>query len=107
MAKMYNGKKVFDRESFSYELAKIGDYVTEEVVDDAINCLPPASMTTRCSQMGEPISDRFDPDNHCWRSTYETFTKVAEDIWMYCGDCFRGEIAQRGRPLVYVGKGQS
>ena len=40
MAKMFDGKKVYDRESFSYELAKIGDYVTEEVVDDAINCLP-------------------------------------------------------------------
>ena len=100
MAKMFDGKKVYDRESFSYELAKIGDYVTEEVVDDAINCLPPASMTAHCSQMGEPISDRFDPDNHRWRATYE-------DVWRYCGDCFRGEIAQRGRPLVYVGKGQS
>ena len=76
-------------------------------MDDANDCLPPASMTARCSQMGEPISDRFDPDNHCWRATYETFTKVAEDVWRYCGDCFRGEIAQRGRPLVYVGKGQS
>ena len=64
MAKMFDGKKVYDRESFSYELAKIGDYVTEEVVDDAINCLPPVSMTARCSQMGEPISGRFDPDNH-------------------------------------------
>lgn len=78
MAKMFDGKKVYDRESFSYEQAKIGDYVTEEVVDDAIDCLPPASMTARCSQMGEPISDRF-----------------------------RGEIVQRGKPLVYVGKGQS
>ena len=57
--------------------------------------------------MGEPISDRFDPDNHRWRATYETFTKVAENVWRYCGDCFRGEIAQRGKPLVYVGKGQS
>lgn len=34
MAKMFDGKKVYDRESFSYEQAKIGDYVTEEVVDD-------------------------------------------------------------------------
>ena len=95
MAKMFDGKKVYDRESFSYELAKIGD------------CLPPASMTAHCSQMGEPISDRFNPDNHRWRATYETFTKVAEDVWRYCGDCFRGEIVQRGRPLVYVGKDQS
>ena len=68
---------------------------------------PPVSMTARCSQMGEPISGRFDPDNHRWRATYETFTKVAEDVWRYCGDCFRDEIVQRGKPLVYVGKGQS
>ena len=101
MAKMFDGKKIYDRESFSYELAKIGDYVTEAVVDVAITCLPHASKT------GEPISDRFDPDNHRWRATYETFTKVAEDVWRYCGDCFRGEIAQLVSPRGYVGKGQS
>ena len=33
MAKMCDGKKVYVRESFSYEQAKIGDYVTEEVVE--------------------------------------------------------------------------
>lgn len=47
MAKMFDGKKVYDRESFSYELAKIGDYVTEEVVDDAINCLPRWAISPR------------------------------------------------------------
>lgn len=61
MAKMFDGKKVYDRESFSYELAKIGDYVTEEVVDDAINCLPPASMTAHCSQMGRADQRPFRP----------------------------------------------
>ena len=100
MAKMFDGKKVYDRDSFSYELAKIGDYVTEEVVDDAINCLPPASMTAHCSQMGEPYSARMDEKTGRWRDTYETFRKVGGEwpngIWEYCGHCFRGETVDRG-----------
>ena len=54
----YNGKPIFTQENFNYSEAKIGDYVEQAVVDDAMDCLPPASMSARCAQMGEPYSQR-------------------------------------------------
>lgn len=87
---LHNGKEVFTVDSSTYENAKVGDYVKQAVVDNAINCLPPASMTSMCSQLGEP---------------YSTFKRVAGDgpngIWEYCGHCFRGENTERGRDPVY------
>lgn len=59
---MYEGKEVWTQENFSYQDVKIGDYVEQAVVDDAMDCLPPACMTSRCSQMGEPYSHREDPE---------------------------------------------
>ena len=41
----YNGKPIFTQENFNYSEAKIGDYVEQAVVDDAMNCMPPACMT--------------------------------------------------------------
>lgn len=41
----YNGKPIFTQENFNYSEAKIGDYVEQAVVDDAMDCLPPASMS--------------------------------------------------------------
>ena len=58
----YNGKPIFTQENFNYSEAKIGDYVEQAVVDDAMDCLPPASMSARCAQMGEPYSHREDPE---------------------------------------------
>ena len=55
---LYNGKKVFTSDSFDYSVACPGDYVTQEVVDDAVDCLPPACMTSSCVQLGEPYSHR-------------------------------------------------
>lgn len=107
---IYNGKEVYTPESFSYSTVQIGDYVSQEVVDDAMDCLPPACMTSACSQMGEPHSHREDPDTGRWRATYATFRRVTEGrdgIWQYCGHCFRGETTERGRDPYYVGAGDS
>ena len=49
---MYEGKEVWTEENFSYQTVKVGDYVEQAVVDNAMDCLPPACMTSRCSQMG-------------------------------------------------------
>ena len=51
----YNGKPIFTQENFNYSEAKIGDYVEQAVVDDAMDCLPPASMSARCAQMGGTV----------------------------------------------------
>lgn len=55
---------------------KPGDYVTQDVVDNAMDCLPPACMTAGCSQMGEPYSTEFDERSGEYRNTYATFRKV-------------------------------
>ena len=59
---LYEGKEVWTEETFSYQKVQVGDYVEQAVVDNAMDCLPPACMTSRCSQMGEPYSHREDPD---------------------------------------------
>lgn len=106
---LYNGKNVLSQADFSYSDVKIGDYVTQEVVDDAIDCLPPACMGPRCSQMGEPCDERIDPDTGEWRMTYHTFKKVdggwPNGIWQYCDRCFRGKIIERSKPLSFVSEG--
>lgn len=104
--KTYNGKEVLDKDDFHYNTAKPGDYVTQEVVDDAMDCLPPVSMSARCSQMGEPYSTRLDEKTGKWRNTYATFRKVAgewpDGIWEYCGHCFCGETEERGQNMPIV-----
>lgn len=102
---MYNGKPILTQDTFDYSSVQIGDYVAQAVVDDAMNCLPPACMTGECAQMGEPYSFREDPDTGKWRNTYATFKRVTsgtEAIWQYCGHCFRGENVERGKEPHYV-----
>ena len=92
----YNGAAVLTEDTFSYSTVKVGDYVSSGVVQDAMDCLPPACMRSDCSQMGEPYSHREDPETGKWRATYATFKKVDTGIWQYCGHCFRGENVERG-----------
>ena len=47
-------KEVYTGGTFDYGKAKIGDYVSQDVVDNAVNCLPPACMRSDCTQLGEP-----------------------------------------------------
>lgn len=91
-----SGATVWQHEDFSYSSVQKGDYVVRSVVDDAINMLPPASMSMSSTQIGEPYSMRKDPDRGKWRNTYATFRYVAHDIWQYCGHCFCGENVERG-----------
>lgn len=101
----YNGKPIFTQENFDYSKAEIGDYVEQAVVDDAMDCLPPASMSARCAQMGEPYSHREDPETGRFRPTYYTFKRVAgtwpNGIWQFCGCCFQGETVPRGKDPIY------
>ena len=96
----YEGRKVFNKDTFMYSYP-VGTLVSEEVVDDAINALPPACMRSDCSQLGEPAAYRID-DNGNARATYATFKRITKGVWVYCGDCFRGENVQRGKELVYI-----
>ena len=99
----YRGKEVLTQDTFDYSTAQIGDYVEQAVVDDAMDCLPPAGMSATCSQMGEPYSHREDPETSKWRATYATFKRCmdAPGVWEYCGHCFQGETSERGKDPVY------
>ena len=102
---IYEGKEVFTPDTFTYSTAQVGDYVSQAVVDDAMDCLPPACMTSSCAQMGEPYSTRQDPDTGKWRNTYATFRRITsgwDGIWQYCGHCFCGETTERGIDPIYV-----
>lgn len=98
----YNGKKVWTRDNFSYSKVKVGDYVEQAVVDDAMDCLPPACMTSACAQIGEPYSHKYDESVDRYRPTYATFKRETSSIWVYCGHCFRGENVERGKEMRYV-----
>lgn len=105
----YDGKHVYAQDDFSYSGARIGEFVAQEVVDDTMDCLPPACMTSACAQMGEPHSTRLDPDTGKWRMTYATFRRVTsgrDGVWQYCGNCFRGETSERGIEPPYVRVGE-
>ncbi len=101
----YDGKQVSTPDGFSYSEARIGDLVSQEVVDGAMDCLPPACMTSACAQMGEPYGTRLDPETGTYRNTYATFRRVTggrDGIWEYRGHCFRGENVERGTEPPYV-----
>lgn len=103
----FDGKEVYTAENFDYAIVRPGDYVAHEVVDDAMDCMPPACMTGSCSQMGGPYSHRLDPDTGNLRPTYATFKRVTggpDGIWEYCGHCFRGENVERGCDPVYANR---
>lgn len=102
---VYQGKEVWTQENFDYSKVQIGDYVEQAVVDNAMDCLPPACMRSDCSQMGEPYSHREDPETGKLRATYATFKRVVGEwpngIWQYCGHCFCGENVERGKDPAY------
>lgn len=98
----FEGKSVYNADwYFGTDALKIGSYVEQEIVDMLINCLPPACLRSDCTQLGEAADHKVDEDGMC-RAVYGTFKKVAEDIWEYCGNCFRGENVPSGKPISIV-----
>lgn len=101
-SRTYNGKEIIDEEHFyGLDACEIGDYFTEDMVNQFMDLLPCACLRSDCSQIGEAVSWRID-ENGDTKTTYATFKKIDEDIWEYCGDCFKGENQQRGMEIPYV-----
>lgn len=73
---------------------RIGDEVTEELVDYFMDLLPPAYMGYGMLQVGEPYSHECDPETEKWRATYTTFVK-SEGKWRYVGECFYKQEVNR------------
>ena len=81
----YKGKRIYNYDYWTFDGAIVGDLVEGEIVDDVANCVPPTTYTTGLVQGGEP----FDYKEN--KLTYPTFKRIDEDIWMWCGNCFKGK----------------
>lgn len=79
--------------SFTH-LAKPGDAVVEEIVDEFVNCLPPMVFERDFVQAGEAYGTGYDPKQGRMRMTYITF-KRKDRQWYYCGCCFYREDVDR------------
>lgn len=73
----------------------VGDTVDDELVQDMVNCVPPAMWRDGCTQIGEAYSSEYDEDRQRHRDTYITFHKVDDGRWVFDGYCFKGENANR------------
>lgn len=67
-----------------------GDRVEEDVVQNFLDCVPPAVNCSDLVQVGEPYSHEFHPQKERFLPTFTTFKKV-DGSWIYCGHCFYGE----------------
>ncbi len=73
------------RESI-YDYLRKGDIVSEDIVDNFMDMLPPRAMSHGYLQVGDPYSHVFDID-HRLRPTFMTFAKCVGQ-WRYYGYCF-------------------
>ena len=90
------GKMVYNESwYFGIDALFSGDYVVWEIVDELMNCLPPAYMSKSCAQLGEPMTHKLDKNTGILRSTYATFKEIDDGVWEYCGACFHGENVAR------------
>lgn len=101
----YNGKPIFTQENFDYSKAEIGDYVEQAVVDDAMDCLPPASMSAGALRWVSrtPTGRTRRPGDSVPPTTRSSVwpERGPNGIWQFCGCCFQGETVPRGRDPIY------
>lgn len=69
----------------------IGQKVSDEVVAQLRDCVPPAYMSYYLFQVGEPANH----DKETGRPLYSTFAKDASGVWEYKGICLRGKQENR------------
>lgn len=72
-----------------------GDEVDEAMVDYFMNCVPPVTLRSDCSQAGEAHDTRKDPETGQWHSTYTTFSRLSSSLWRFEGYCFKGQTVNR------------
>lgn len=76
-----------------YDYVRKGDIVSEDIVDNFMNLLPPRAMSYGYLQVGEPYSHMYDIDR-CLRPTFMTFAKC-NGVWRYYGNCFAYETVDK------------
>ncbi|WP_346961317.1 hypothetical protein [Clostridium sp.] len=90
--KTLQGYKDSDSETFE-EYFSIGCIVSEDVIDEFRNVLPPRTDSCGIMQMGEAYSYARSEVGK-YKITYVTFAYI-NGCWKYCGHCFAGEIVNR------------
>lgn len=68
----------------------VGQIVSEEVVDELKNCVPPAYLGRGLFQVGEPVDIDVETGKDLW-NTYE----ATKEGWIYRGQCFLGKTENR------------
>jgi hypothetical protein len=82
MADWHQSQKLMD------EYLKPGDVVDEEIYSYFLNAMPPAFMSSKLIQIGEPY------DHVNGKATFSTL-QLGPEGWIYRGNCYRGESIQR------------
>lgn len=72
---------------------KPGDEVSQDLVDELVNGVPPLLLRSTCTQIGEPFGSACVDGR--WGETYTTFHRKTQDTWIYDGACFKGENINR------------
>ena len=76
-----------------YDYLQKGDIVSEDIIDNFMNLLPPRALSYRFLQVGEAYSHAYDIDRRL-RPTYMTFAK-SDGQWRFYGNCFSYETVDR------------
>ena len=76
-----------------YAYLNKGDIVSEDLVDNFMDMLPPRAMSHNFLQVGEPHSHVYDID-HRLKPTYMTFAR-RDGQWRFYGCCFAYETIDR------------
>ena len=83
-----------------YDYLNKGDIVSEDIVDNFMDMLPPRAMSYGYLQVGEPYNHVFDIDRRL-RPTYMTFAKC-DGVWRYYGNCFAYETIDRSQSQLWL-----
>ena len=81
------------------DYCKPGELVTEDIVDQFVNSVPPTTLRSGYVQAGEAYDSQPDGDG-IWRDTYTTFTYHGKDgagrsLWLHNGYCFKNGTDNR------------
>lgn len=68
----------------------VGTLVDKSIYEYFLNILPPITYTFMTMQVGEPVAEAINPETNKLENTYSTFAWIADGVYMYCGECFKG-----------------
>ena len=83
-----------DLRDFSFDRLKVGDMVSDSIIEHFSNQQMPALMWSSCYQLGGAVDHRTAPDGklkatfHTFRQSLHLADSNAPVMWQYCGVCF-------------------